>query len=125
MKNIQNLFLGVCLGKSTKKKDSPDLVEIKADLKVGKKFLNQTYTSLVLYHKDLDKIIVTNVEGPLKHLKNTWKFKEINQSTQLEFDIDFELKNIFLNKIMEKSFVMGLNKIADAFEKRAIMLYGV
>ena len=114
----------MCL-ENPKKKDSPDLVEIKADLKVGKKFLNQTYTSLVLYHKDLDKIIVTNVEGPLKHLKNTWKFKEINQSTQLEFDIDFELKNIFLNKIMEKSFVMGLNKIADAFEKRAIMLYGV
>ena len=118
-------FVPWCMfGKIHKKKDSPDLVEIKADLKVGKKFLNQTYTSLVLYHKDLDKIIVTNVEGPLKHLKNTWKFKEINQSTQLEFDIDFELKNIFLNKIMEKSFVMGLNKIEDAFEKRAIMLYG-
>ena len=28
----------------------------------------------------------------LKHLKNEWKFKEINNSTQLEFFIDFELK---------------------------------
>ena len=63
-------------------KESEDLIEIKADLKVGKKFLNETYTSLVLFHKK-DKIMVTNIDGPLKHLKNEWKFKEINQATQL------------------------------------------
>ena len=49
--------------------------------------------------------------------------KEINNSTQLEFSIDFELKNSFLNTIMKKSFNLGLSKIADAFEKRAIQLY--
>ena len=49
--------------------------------------------------------------------------KEINNSTQLEFDIDFELKNNFLNAIMKKSFNFGLNKLADAFEKRAIDLF--
>ena len=48
--------------------------------------------SLVHYYKEKDKILVTNIEGPLTHLKNG-KFKEINNSTQLEFDIDFELKN--------------------------------
>ena len=62
---------------------------------------------------------MTNIEGPLKYLKNEWKFKEINRSTQLEFSIDFELKNNFLNLIMKNSFNFGLNKIADAFEDRA------
>ena len=52
---------------------------------VGKKFLNQTYTSLVLYYKEKDKILVTNIDGPLKHLQNEWRFKEINNQTQLEF----------------------------------------
>jgi len=33
--------------------------------------------------------------------------------------VDFEIKNKFLNLIMEKSFQFGLNKIADAFQKRA------
>ena len=99
------------------------MIEIKADLKVGKKFLNQTYTSFVLFDKNLDKIIVNNLDGPLKHLKNEWTFKEVNNSTQLIFDIDFELKNPILNKIMENSFEMGLKKIADAFEKRAIDIY--
>ena len=117
-------FVPWCLdGKVHEKKETDDLIEIKADLKVGKRFLNQTYTSFVLFDKNLDKIIVNNLDGPLKHLKNEWTFKEVNNSTQLIFDIDFELKNPILNKIMENSFEMGLKKIADAFEKRAIDIY--
>ena len=117
-------FVPWCLeGKIHGKKESEDLIEIKADLKVGKKFLNETYTSLVLLHKKKDKIIVTNIDGPLKHLKNEWKFKEINQATQLDFTIDFELKNNLLNSIMKRSFNIGLNRIADAFEKRALELF--
>ena len=117
-------FVPWCLdGKVYSRKESSDLVEIKADLKVGKSIINETYTSLVLYYKEKDKILVTNIDGPLTHLKNEWKFKEINNSTQLEFDIDFELKNNFLNAIMKRSFNLGLNKIADAFEKRALELY--
>ena len=117
-------FVPWCLeGKIHEKNESDDLIEIKGDLKVGKRFLNETYTSLVLYYKDKDKILVTNIDGPLKHLQNEWKFKEINNQTQLEFDIDFELKNNLLNMIMKNSFNLGLNKIADAFEKRAIKLF--
>ena len=117
-------FVPWCIeGKIHKKKESEDLIEIKGDLKVGKKFLNETYSSLVLHYKEKDKILVTNIDGPLKHLQNEWRFKEINNQTQLEFDIDFELKNNFLNTIMKKSFNIGLNKIADAFEKRAIKLF--
>ena len=99
-------FVPWCLeGKIHEKKESADLIEIKGDLKVGKKFLNETYTSLVLYYKDKDKILVTNIDGPLKHLQNEWKFKQINNNTQLEFDIDFELKNNLLNSIMKKSLI--------------------
>tara|TARA_B100000886_G_C20382740_1_gene474635 strand:- start:30 stop:476 length:447 start_codon:yes stop_codon:yes gene_type:complete len=117
-------FVPWCLdGKIYNKKESEDLIELKGDLKVGKKFLNETYTSLVTYHKQIDKIIVTNLGGPLKFLKNEWEFKEINHSTQLEFNINFELKNNILNAIMKRSFKMGLNKIADAFEKRALEIY--
>ena len=113
-KNLINMVLDIekypefvpwCIeGKIHEKKESEDLIEIKGDLKVGKKFLNQTYTSLVLYYKEKDKILVTNIDGPLKHLQNEWRFKEINDQTQLEFDIDFELKNNHLNSIMKKSF---------------------
>ena len=117
-------FVPWCLnGKVHSRRESNDLVEIKADLKVGKRIINETYTSLVLYYKEKDKILVTNIDGPLTHLKNEWKFKEINNSTQLDFNIDFKLKNNLLNVIMKRYFNFGLNKIADAFEKRALELY--
>tara|TARA_B110000444_G_C18777922_1_gene565932 strand:+ start:80 stop:529 length:450 start_codon:yes stop_codon:yes gene_type:complete len=117
-------FVPWCLeGKIHEKNIRNDTIEITGDLKVGKKFINETYSSLVVYYKNQDKIIVTNINGPLKYLKNEWNFKDINNKTLLKFEIDFELKNKILNAIMKKSFVFGLNKIADKFEKRANDLF--
>ena len=117
-------FVPWCIeGKRFDKKESKDLLTFNGDLKVGKSFLNETFSSFVTYYKEKDKIIVTNLDGPLKHLKNEWIFKEVNNTTQLEFFIDFELKNPILNSIMKKSFELGLNKIAKSFEERAIKLY--
>ena len=117
-------FVPWCLnGKIHKKKESEDFIEIKADLKVGKKFINETYSSLVLYSKKKDLITVTDIKGPLKYLKNEWKFREINKKTELDFSIDFELKNNFLNLIMKNYFNFGIDKITDAFEQRALKLF--
>ena len=117
-------FVPWCMeGKILEKKESKDFIEIKADLKVGKKFINETYTSLVLYSKKKDLITVTNIKGPLKYLKNEWIFKEINNKTELDFSIDFELQNSFLNMIMKNYFNFALNKITDAFEQRALKLF--
>ena len=117
-------FVPWCIeGKVLNKKESTDLITFDGDLKVGKSILNETFSSHVSYHKDIDKIIVNKLGGPLKHLKNEWLFKEINNNTQLEFFIDFELKNPILKKKKKKSFELGLNKIAKSFEERAIKLY--
>ena len=117
-------FVPWCIeGQVHDKNESSDLITFKGDLKVGKSILNETFSSHVSYYKEKDKIIVTNLDGPLKHLKNEWTFREINQGTQLDFFVDFELKNPILNGIMKKSFELGLNKIAKAFEERAIRLY--
>ena len=117
-------FVPWCIeGKVHDKNESKDLITFNGDLKVGKSILNETFSSHVSYFKEKDKIIVTNLDGPLKHLKNEWKFKEVNNATQLEFFIDFELKNPILNVIMKKSFDLGLSKIANSFEERAVKLY--
>ena len=117
-------FVPWCIeGKIYDKNESEDLITFNGDLKVGKSLLNETFSSHVSYYKEKDKIIVTNLDGPLKHLKNEWFFKEVNNATQLEFFIDFELKNPIFNSIMKKSFELGLNKIAKSFEERAIKLY--
>ena len=117
-------FVPWCIeGKMYDKNESEDLIVFNGDLKVGKSLLSETFKSQVSYYKEKNKIIVTNLDGPLKHLKNEWTFKEVNNTTQLEFFIDFELKNPILNAIMKRSFKLGLDRIAKSFEERAVNLY--
>ena len=119
------IFVPFCLdAKIYEKKDHGDFVLIVADLTIGKGPFKDTYKSDVKFNKKKDTIYVTNLDGPLKYLKNKWQFKEDNKITEVSFEVDFELKNRFLNIIMTKSFQFGLDKIADAFQKRAEELFG-
>ena len=113
-------FIPFCIdSKVYETNEDENEIKIIADLTIGKRPFIDTYKSDVRYDKKNDSIHVTNIDGPLKHLENNWKFVEKDNLTEVKFDVDFEIKNKFLNLIMEKSFQFGLNKIADAFQKRA------
>ncbi len=113
-------FIPFCIdSKVYEKKEMNEEIAIIADLTIGRKPFVDTYKSDVRYNKKNDSIHVTNIGGPLKHLENNWKFVQKKNYTEVQFDVDFEIKNKFLNIIMEKSFQFGLNKIADAFQKKA------
>ncbi len=117
-------FVPWCLnGQILKKSDKGETIEIIADLTIGKSFFNETYKSFVIYNKSSDSIHVTNMGGPLRHLENKWFFKQKGNNSEVDFQVDFELKNKILNLLMIKSFNIGLKKIADAFEKRAMELF--
>ena len=117
-------FVPFCMdAKVHEKKEQGDLLLIIADLTIGKGPFKDTYKSDVKFNKKKDSIYVTNLDGPLKHLENKWQFKEENKKTEVSFEVDFELKNDFLNIVMTKSFQFGLDKIADAFEERAKELF--
>ena len=113
-------FIPFCLAsKVYERKNEGDKILIIADLTIGKGPFSDTYKSDVRFNKKNDTINVTNIDGPLKHLQNNWKFVETDNTTEVYFEVDFEIKNKFLNLLMENSFEFGLNKIADAFQKEA------
>ena len=117
-------FIPYCLdSKVYEKKEQGSLLLIIADLTIGKGPFKDTYKSDVRYNKKKDSIYVTNLDGPLKHLENNWYFKQVDDITEVFFEVDFELKNKFLNTVMRTSFQYGLDKIADAFQKRAENLF--
>ena len=117
-------FIPYCLNaKIYEKRLNNDDQLIIADLTIGKGLFKDTYKSDVKYIKKADIILVKNIDGPLKYLDNKWQFVKIGKLTEVSFDVDFELKNKFLNIIMTKSFKYGLDKIADAFQKRAEQLF--
>ena len=117
-------FIPYCLNaKIYEKKFNNDDQLIIADLTIGKGLFKDTYKSDVKNIKKDDIILVKNIDGPLKYLDNKWQFKKTGKLTEVSFDVDFELKNKFLNILMTKSFKYGLDKIADAFQRRAEELF--
>ena len=117
-------FVPYCIdAKIYEKNDSDDFINIIADLTIGKGLFKDTYKSDVKFDKKLNSIYVTNIDGPLKHLDNKWSFEDHKDGTEIYFDVDFEIKNKFLNILMTTSFQYGLDKIADAFQKRANQLF--
>ena len=118
-------FVPFCYdAKIHEKKNDGDIQKIIADLTIGKGPFKDTYKSDVAFNKKKDSIYVKNIDGPLNHLSNNWAFTDKrNGITEVTFDIDFEIKNKFLNSLMIVSFQFGLEKIADAFQKRAEELF--
>ena len=117
-------FVPYCLNSKVYKLEKKnDFIFIEADLTIGKGIFKDTYKSDVRYDIKKGIILVTNIDGPLKFLYNQWTFNEKNKITEVTFDVNFELKNKFLNILMTRSFNYGLNKIADSFQKRAEELF--
>ena len=117
-------FIPYCLNAHIYKDESVGNFQyIEADLTIGKGPFKDTYKSDVKFDKKESIIYVKNIEGPLKYLENKWKFDQKENFTEVTFDLDFELKNKFLNIFMNKSFKYGLDKIADAFQDRAEKLF--
>ncbi len=117
-------FIPYCLNAHIYKDESVGNFQyIEADLTIGKGLFKDTYKSDVKFDKKESIIYVKNIEGPLKYLENKWKFDQKENFTEVTFDLDFELKNKFLNIFMNKSFKYGLDKIADAFQTRAEKLF--
>ena len=119
-------FVPYCIeAKIYEKNDTGNFINIIADLTIGKGLFKDTYKSDVKFDKKHNSIYVTNIGGPLKNLDNKWLFEDHSEGTEICFDVDFEIKNKFLNILMTTSFKYGLDKIADAFQKRANQLFKI
>tara|TARA_Y100001958_G_C20982782_1_gene373301 strand:+ start:25 stop:477 length:453 start_codon:yes stop_codon:yes gene_type:complete len=114
-------FLPWCTNsKIISKKKNKNNIEIIADLEIGYSFAKDIYTSDVRYDINKKKIVVKAIDGPLKILENIWILNKISENEcEVEFFINLELKNIILNKMLDKMFDIGFKKILKSFEERA------
>ena len=92
-----------------------------ADLIISFKGINLKYTSEVYIENEIDQsgeaIVRTKMaKGPFKFLESKWKLKKINEkTTNINFDIKFLLKSIFLEKILSPFFKNACSKILNSF----------
>jgi coenzyme Q-binding protein COQ10 len=70
------------------------------------------------------KILTEYIDGPFKHLKSVWKFRDVAGGCEVAFDVDFEFKNAILAGIIGLVFNEAMSRVVRAFEARAANLYG-
>lgn len=98
--------------------------EMVADLIVGFKALKETFTSKVRKTRPAE-IEIDYVDGPLKYLHNSWKFRAAGQgATEVDFCVDFAFRNRLFEAIAGQMFDRALRRMIGAFEERARALYG-
>jgi len=97
--------------------------EMVADLVVGFKALKETFTSKVLKARPRE-IAIDYVEGPLKYLHNSWKFRAVPGGTEVDFCVDFAFRNRLFEALAGQMFDRALRRMIGAFEERAGVLYG-
>jgi coenzyme Q-binding protein COQ10 len=98
--------------------------EMIADMLVGFKALREKFTSKVLKTRP-DSIEVIYLDGPLKDLDNTWRFRDLPEGgCEVDFAVEFEFRNRVFEAIAGQYFDRAFRKMVGAFEARAEQLYG-
>lgn len=90
-----------------------------AELLIRFKFFQEKYSSKVSLDSEAKTINVELVEGPFNHLTNNWKFLGVEEGCMVHFDIEFELKSKFLQKMVGGMFASSFEDMVKRFEIRA------
>jgi coenzyme Q-binding protein COQ10 len=97
--------------------------EMVADLVVGFRALKETFTSKACKQRPA-RIEIDYLEGPLKYLHNSWKFRAVPGGTEVDFCVDFAFRSRIFEALAGQMFDRALRRMIGAFEERAAALYG-
>jgi len=95
-----------------------------AELTIGYKLIRERYVSRVKLDRKNKIIEVSYISGPLKALRNEWKFSSApKKHCQVDFFVHFEFSNPILAAMMNVFFDVAFRQMVGAFEKRAAEIY--
>ena len=124
------LFLPLCTGLKIRKRaqDEQGREVLTADMSVGYRAVRETFTSRVVLDRTSMEIHVTYIDGPFSQLDNRWTFRDVEgavaKSCDVLFFIDYEFRNRMLGVLMGGMFETAFRRFAEAFERRADIVYG-
>ncbi len=98
---------------------------LEADLVISFKVFRERFGSRVTLMPEAGKIDTEYLDGPFRHLKSTWGFRDLQiGGCEISFFVDFEFRNAILQGIIGLVFLEAMQRVVKAFERRAVQLYG-
>ncbi len=113
--------------------DYPSFLPWCGDTKVLKRDENITQATIDIRFKGIKQsfttenkkkypniMIISLIDGPFKKLSGEWRFIEIQEgSSRIELELNYEFKNIILEKLISPAFTMIANTFIDSFVSKA------
>ncbi|WP_426035140.1 type II toxin-antitoxin system RatA family toxin [Cypionkella sp. TWP1-2-1b2] len=96
---------------------------MEADLVISFKVFREKFGSRVTLLPTESKILTEYIDGPFKHLKSIWTFKDTPNGCDVSFEVDFEFRNPILAGLIGLVFNEAMTRVVRAFEVRAAKLY--
>jgi coenzyme Q-binding protein COQ10 len=94
------------------------------DMTVAYKVIRETFSSRVTLDKPKLAVLVEYLDGPFSHLENRWRFRPENEkSSEVDFFIAYEFRSKMLGLVMGALFDSAFRRFAEAFERRADIIY--
>ena len=96
-------FLPWCVASRIRERSGEQIV---ADLVIGFKMVRERFTSRVSMNRDALAIDTALVEGPFKHMTNTWRFRLAphGKGTEIDIHVDFAFRSALLQRLLEPLF---------------------
>ncbi|MAU53103.1 MAG: ubiquinone-binding protein [Roseovarius sp.] len=103
----------------------PDGSEVmEADLVISFKVFRERFASRVVLWPEAKRIETEYLDGPFRHMRSNWAFRDVEGGCEVSFDVDFAFRNRLLQSAAEMFFHEAMKRIVRAFEARAQALYG-
>ena len=96
---------------------------ITADLVISFKVFRERFGSIVRLDPRACRIDTDYLDGPFKHMHSYWQFRDVEGGCEADFSVDFEMKNVILQRAVGIVFDEAMKRIVRAFEARAQDLY--
>jgi|SRR5437867_8611111 len=113
-------FLPWCGGVDLVKRDEASTV---ATLHIDYHHLKHNFTTE--NHKTYPSLMdIKLIDGPFRHLEGVWRFIALaDDACKIEFRLNYEFSNAFLEKLIAPVFSHIANTFVDAFVERAEHIY--
>ena len=97
---------------------------LRSEMTVAYKMISETFVTRVTLDKPRLQIHVQYLEGPFRLLENRWTFRPLGENaSEVEFFISYEFKSRMLGLVMGSVFDTAFRKFAEAFERRADVVF--
>ncbi|WP_297772277.1 type II toxin-antitoxin system RatA family toxin [uncultured Roseovarius sp.] len=106
----------------TEQSDGSEVMQ--ADLVISFKVFRERFGSRVVLWPETRRIETEYLDGPFKHMRSNWTFRDVETGCEVHFDVDFQFKNRLLQSAADLFFFDAMKRIVRAFEERADALYG-